>query len=266
MERDTDEDLFDPRLVPQGYLYCFDDSGAADTLSLPTDPYFSPDTGSFHQSNDSLPPPKRPPILPNFPRSPPDARHFPFAHSVSFPQPQLENDFQLACADRTLLFKPYELGFIPIPWPQRKRSLGDLVKAFFTKKRSQNSRFCHKLVNALKITDCDRNYFNLISVAWVADTVFKVDKVRFARLLGIKAIDGSLFHRQGNFPSHGFVEVDVAEAKQMISREELQGVDFDIVRLMKHESGTFTRGITPHWDNQCRWNGRMKREAVAETA
>lgn len=42
---------------------------------------------------------------------------------------------------------------------------------------------------------------------WVKDTVFKVDKCVFGRLLGIKSYDGGLFHSQGNFPSHGFREL-----------------------------------------------------------
>jgi hypothetical protein len=63
------------------------------------------------------------------------------------------------------------------------------------------SRFLHKLVNALKITELDRSNFSLVGVAWVNDNVIKVDKVKFARFLGIKSVDGSLFHKQGNSPS-----------------------------------------------------------------
>jgi hypothetical protein len=55
-------------------------------------------------------------------------------------------------------------------------------------------------------------------VRWVTDCVFLVQKVIFAQLLGVRTIDGSFFHQEGNFPSHGFVELAFPEAQE-IARE-----------------------------------------------
>jgi hypothetical protein len=46
----------------------------------------------------------------------PDRRPFSFTQAVFSLTTQLEPDFQAACADPTLLFKPYSLKFVPIPW------------------------------------------------------------------------------------------------------------------------------------------------------
>jgi hypothetical protein len=63
----------------------------------------------------------------------------------------------------------------------------------------------------------------------------------FARLLDVKAIDGSFFHKQGNFPLHGFVELGEPEARGICS---LEGVDFDNVRLLMHAEGVFVATCT----------------------
>jgi hypothetical protein len=41
--------------------------------------------------------------------------------------------------------------------------------------------------------------------------------------------------KQGIFPSYGIVEVEASEARRGLKPEDLTGVDFDIVRLMRHE-------------------------------
>jgi hypothetical protein len=138
------------------------------------------------------------------------------------------------------------------------QTFGELVNEFFSRKSSANSRFLHKLVNALKLTDSNPGLFELVGVAWVTDRIFKVDKVRFARLLGIKAIDGSLFHKQGNFPSHGFVEICPEGGKAMLTAKELEGIDFDVVRLLRHESERFSRGHPPNMDELCKWHGARR--------
>jgi hypothetical protein len=134
-----------------------------------------------------------------------------------------------------------------------------LVQEFFRKKGSSNTRFLHKLFNALRISAVDRSHFNLVGVAWLTDRIIKVHKLAFARLLGIKTIDGSFFHKQGNFPSHGFVEIAPADGRATLSAEQLDGVDFDVVRLFVHEAGDFTRECGPDIQTKCAWvNSRRK--------
>jgi hypothetical protein len=50
----------------------------------------------------------------------------------------------------------------------------------------------------------------------------------------------------------------------MLSREELAGVDFDIVRLMTHETGAFSKGHMLGMDDECRWKGEKKEPRVAD--
>jgi hypothetical protein len=237
---------------------------ASDTFDLlyPPSP-LTPELPSFHPRSDSLPPPQCPPVFPAASLSPqpsfsPRPAPASLARSARAACEEGKDDFVSACGDRSLTFEPNDLGFVPVPWPSRKRTFGDLVTNFFTRKSSASSRFLHKLVNALKIVDEDSAHYDLVGVAWVTDTILKVDKVRFARLLGIKTIDGSLFHKQGNFPSHGFVEICPADARKMLSPQELEGVDFDIVRLITHEAGEFSRGNTPDVEDKCRWKGGKK--------
>jgi hypothetical protein len=169
-------------------------------------------------------------------------------------------DFDSVCSDIDITFNPQQLGFIPAHgWTDSRRYFGDLVTDFFRKKSSSNSRFLHKLYNALKIYESDPFYGEFVGVEWLTDTVIKVEKAKFARLLGIKSVDGSLFHQQGNFPSHGFVELSPADARELVPPDALAGVDFDDVRLVTHQSGEFRRGCGSDIEERCRWiNGRKK--------
>ena len=154
-----------------------------------------------------------------------------------------DNEFQAMCADRAITFNPQKLGFIPSKfWPDQDYTFGDLVTEFFQRKSHSNSRFSHKLYNALKISNADPFYSMFLGVEWVTDRVLKVDKKAFARLLGVKTIDGSLFHQQGNFPSHGFIELKASDLPLYeIPPEAIETVDYDNVRLLVHSGGVFVR-------------------------
>jgi hypothetical protein len=135
---------------------------------------------------------------------------------------------------------PTALGFIPIYfWPNRDLTFGDLVYDFFQRKNNVNARFIHKLYNALRISTLSPGWAALVGVEWAAPFVIRVNKGAFARLLGIKAIDGSLFHQQGNFTTHGFVELNREKVQMYCPDLDLSTVDFDNVRLMVHQPGTF---------------------------
>jgi hypothetical protein len=162
-------------------------------------------------------------------------------------------DFETFCHNPDIIFNPRALGFLPLHWPDGPRTFGELHTGFFKRKTTSGSRFLHKLFNALKITEIDPRCREFTGVDWVSDRVLRVCKTKFARLLGIKTIDGSLFHRQGNFPSHGFVELTLAEARRLLPPDILKDVDFDEVRLLRHEPGVFIRGCGPEVDVACKW-------------
>jgi hypothetical protein len=152
------------------------------------------------------------------------------------------DEFGLVCADGLVTFNPVELGFIPeSAWQDRKYTFGELVVTFFQQKSSGHTRFLHKLYNALRIVELDPFYSTFIGLEWVSDRILKVNKRVFGRLLGIRAIDGAFFHQQGNFPSHGFREIGPGEADGNVNAEDLDGVDFDEVRLLTHVSGILRR-------------------------
>jgi hypothetical protein len=156
--------------------------------------------------------------------------------------------------DESITVNPHRLGFIPKKiWPDTAVRFGDLVTDFFQRKNNGQCRFYHKLYNALRITFVDPDRYLVMGVEWVSQTIFKVDKRIFAQLLGIKAVDGSLFHQQGNFPSHGFLEVDWRQAQESVDPECLAGVDFDDVRLLMHQAGVFVRDATDTDIANCKW-------------
>jgi hypothetical protein len=105
----------------------------------------------------------------------------------------------------------------------------------------------------LALVDHNPSLFSLIGVRWVADRIFLVDKFIFGRLLGINAIDGGLFHRQGNFPSHGFAELAGGELEQVSQRLGLTDVDQDRVRLLYHKGNMFSKTADEDSVSRCKW-------------
>jgi hypothetical protein len=203
------------------------------------------------------------------PSSSPKLHVLPAVHSrvASLPVPIIaidddscELEFDAICADSSITFNPHKLGFIPLDaWEDRDFTFGELVRSHFRKKCSLTTRFFHKLFNALKIVESDSFYSVFLGIEWASHSILKVDKKSFARLLGIKTIDGSLFHCQGNFPSHGFREIGVWEAKGKVSEENLLNVDFDCVRLLVHATGLFVRGANSDVVEHCKWVNSRRR-------
>lgn len=196
----------------------------------------------------------QPTLPPNYPQNlPPHATK----HLIT-PQIDLINDdpcFLAACSDPNLRFNPRQLGFIPQSiWTDQEISFGEVVTEFFQRKNNANSRFSHKLFNALILSDLNPIYPQLVGVFWLTNTILRVDKRAFARLLGIKSIDGSLFHQQGNFPSHGFFEIGAGDVHQYCPPGlDLTGVDFENIRLLIHSEHLFMRGCTEADIENCRW-------------
>jgi hypothetical protein len=221
--------------------------------------------GEFYDSSFSFDPVPPQGNDPNSPASPHHRRHSTHSSGSTSPAPAIltnkrsESDpsgkvlrtdgnaeFDGLCQDPLAMFNARELGFIPSThWEAGEVSFGALVSGYFQKKSGTNTRFFHKLYNALKISEIDPIYTEYVGIEWVADWIIKIDKKKFARLLGIRAIEGSLFHRQGNFPSHGFREVGPLEARRMLSPEKLANVDYDGVRLLVHAPGHFMRESRP---------------------
>jgi hypothetical protein len=183
-----------------------------------------------------------------------DPKPKPLPHELDGDGPSSNAAYQAALQGGGISVSPHALGFLPTNyWLDVDASFGDLVSKFFQRKNNANCRFPHKLFNALAMVDNDPNMFHLLGVKWVTDRVFKVDKLIFGRLLGIGAIEGSLFHRQGNFPSHGFAEVSPAELSGIRAIADVRDVDHDRIRLLYHTSGGFVKASDEDSVTRCRW-------------
>ena len=87
----------------------------------------------------------------------------------------------------------------------------------------------------------------------ISEKVLKVDKKAFARLLGIKTVDGSLFHQQGNFPSHGFEELQFVQAQKIAHEQGIGDFDPTNLRFLRHTSGRFSIHSTEADIFQLKW-------------
>lgn len=155
---------------------------------------------------------------------------------------QLFNDMIL---NPSISLNPVMCGFIPsFFWPNREIPFVDLVYDFFQLKNNINCRFLHKLYNALRVSTVSEYYATIVGVRWITPNVIMVFKGEFARLLGIKSIDGSLFHQQGNFPTHGFIELNQQQAQIICQGIDISMVDYENVRLLMHQPGLFTANCT----------------------
>ncbi len=119
--------------------------------------------------------------------------------------------FACALEDKNMQFNVVDLGFYPRHyWLSVVVTFGDIVNNCFRRKSNVNYRFSHKLYNALLLVDKVPELFPLIGVKWLWDDgVFMVDKYIFGRLLGIKSLDGALFHSQGNTRLQHFLTLPV---------------------------------------------------------
>jgi hypothetical protein len=158
--------------------------------------------------------------------------------------------------DPYLLVNPVELGFAPAgPWADEKIHFTQIVTDFFQARHTASRRFPYKLFNALVLGESDPTYKELTGVAWATDSILRVDKIVFANLLGLHSIDGSIFHQQGNYPTHGFFEIGSAErAQHCPSDMDMTGVDFDNVRLLIHRKKLFKTGCTRQEIEGCKWS------------
>ena len=164
--------------------------------------------------------------------------------------------FDEVCADPTIMVNPRRLGFIPsCAWSTENVSFGILVTTFFRKRNSMHSKFPYKLYNALKLSEMCPEFTEHLGIQWVTDIVFRVHRNNFARLIGVKTVEGGLFHQQGNFPSHGFIELPFEESDALSREYGFGPCSLSVVRFVQHANGIFTRFSTEASLEQCKWSG-----------
>ena len=57
----------------------------------------------------------------------------------------------------------------------------------------------------------------------------------------------------------GFIELNEADARRLVPPDDMEGVDFENVRLLVHQPGIFTRDCTEEDIERCKWVGARKR-------
>jgi hypothetical protein len=100
----------------------------------------------------------------------------------------------------------------------------------------------------------------MVGVIWELPFIIRVNKGQFARLLGLQAVDGSLFHQQGNFRTHGFLELNREQVRAYCPNIDLSQVDFDEVRLLIHQPGIFVKTCTEQQLQQMQEGSILRRQ------
>ena len=128
---------------------------------------------------------------------------------------------------------------------------GELVEVLFQRRNNDNSRFTYKMCNALLLTDDNPDLFCVVGLKWVNDSVMALNKRIFAQLLGIAptSVDGALLNSQGNFSTHGCVEVSrqvhliaLGVTPEQIMEQRVAGEDY---RFLVHAKGALKRSTPP---------------------
>ena len=106
-------------------------------------------------------------------------------------------------------------------------------------------------------------YFNFTGVEWKSKVVLHVDKIKFARLLGIKSIDGSLFHQQGSFPALGFVQLSIQDFQKHLGDDFIQNNNIEIDHYLIHNPGVFVSDCSEQdIADDIKWKGVRQRAIV----
>lgn len=171
-----------------------------------------------------------------------------------------DEEFVIACKNAELKINPHKLGFIPSSfWSDSMVAFGDIYEDFFKRKNHQCCRFRHKLYNAIVLSEKMPELRKFVGLKWVSKSILKVDKHRFGRLLGITSVEGGLFHRQGNFSTHGFTDAPVDEIRAVYGQDAAVPSEHDSYRLLIHGKGTFVQGVTEKELERCKWVSWRKR-------
>jgi len=159
--------------------------------------------------------------------------------------PELENvNILFHCLKNNYLKKminPSRMGFIPKScWLNEEISIEDLRRDYFLKRKGSFRRFDYKLYNALQITKCYADTYEVIGVQWINKNIMKIDSRIFGSLLGIHFVQGGLFHKQGNLCRHKFVHIYKSQVMNMEDNHLCDDVDDHIVRLFYDELNRFS--------------------------
>ncbi|OHS94156.1 hypothetical protein TRFO_39644 [Tritrichomonas foetus] len=159
-----------------------------------------------------------------------------------------------------VLIDPLKLGFMPKDkWLSGPITVERLKTEFFSARSSKALRFEYKLWNALTLTKHYPELFGEIGVCWVARQMIMVHRDVFGRLLNVTRPSVALFSSCGAFMTHGFRELTLREARELIKNKYLlPNIDESIVRLFIHKTNEFTEDSTCNDIVKCKWNNEAR--------
>ena len=164
--------------------------------------------------------------------------------------------------DLDITLNPRELGFIPTAyWPEGPFLLRDLISDYFQQPCGPETRFSHKLFNALQKVLKDPFYSTFFGVEWLNETVLLVVGPLFGFILGMENFETELFGPIGQLALHGFIELNETQALTCVDSSQLENVDFISTKLFLHNAGIFTKSSTQEDIISARWSRKRYRSS-----
>lgn len=162
-------------------------------------------------------------------------------------QPAQVPTFEDVYNDETCVINPTQIHLLPEKyWAQQSPTLtfAQIVNSYFKQNRTQNSTFMLKLYNLLLISINYPILEKALGVRWVNDNVIEVSRSGLVNIFNLRenTVDGSMFHRQGNFSTHKFIEVNESNFQQLGFYEypKMPRIQGD-TKFFMHEPHIFTR-------------------------
>ena len=161
--------------------------------------------------------------------------------------PEQMPTFEDVYNDETCIINPTAIHLLPEKyWSQQPPTLtfAQIVNSYFKQNRTQNSTFMLKLYNLLLISINYPILENALGVRWANDNVIEISRSGLVNIFNLRenTVDGSMFHRQGNFPTHKFIEINESNFQQFGFYEypKMPRIQGD-TKFFMHEPHIFTR-------------------------
>ncbi|KAH0789175.1 hypothetical protein GPJ56_006928 [Histomonas meleagridis] len=178
---------------------------------------------------------KKPNPLPDIYTTCPELKQF--KPIISFQNQVIQKSRPPSFDPEKTIIVPSELGFIPeSDWSAKAFSLWELREKYFMRRNGAIRQFDCKLFNALRITLKYPDAYQFVGAIWITNSIMKIDSQIFAHLLNIHAVQGGLFHKQGNFSRHGFQHILRSSSISLMKSPDCSDVDDYQVRLYQDKA------------------------------
>ena len=174
--------------------------------------------------------------------------------------------FEEAYSNKALTINPFELELVPRSyWFHLPREIvfKSIIDDYFKQKRCKYGTFIFKLYNILVITSKIPALEFAMGARWVGPRVIEVSRKGVLNVFNIqeKNVDGALFHKQGNFQTHNFIEISMNNYKEYeFYSYKVNNNTEDVIRYYAHAPNIFTHRIISEEElSQIRYNYMSKK-------